>query len=186
MANYTTNYNLEMPEQNDFYNVDVQNENMKKIDQAIKEAGNNPELEGNVAGLVEKIGTTTDVGGSSSAGSTMAKLNALLKTIGNSDTALADLIVGLSNRGVVKSIQYGRFFYTETDSRYTITISKINVKKSFVILNGGIPLRYSDEAMNVPFHLMTLNTDSIVIYFDKPSSFVASSAYGSYQVIELY
>lgn len=186
MTTYTENYNLEMPDQNDFYNIDVQNQNMQKIDTALAAAGNNPELEGNVAGLVEKIGTTTDVGGSNTTGSVMGKLNALLKTMGSSDTSLAELILSLSNRGVVKSIQYGRFFYTETDSRYTITISKINVEKSFVILNGGIPLRYSDEAMNVPFHLMTLNTDSIVIYFDKPSSFVASSAYGSYQVIELY
>lgn len=75
MATYTENYNLEMPDQNDFYNIDVQNQNMQKIDTALAAAGNNPELEGNVAGLVEKIGTTTDVGGSNTTGSVMGKLN---------------------------------------------------------------------------------------------------------------
>lgn len=41
MANYTTNYNLEMPEQNEFYNVDVQNQNMQKIDTALSEVFTN-------------------------------------------------------------------------------------------------------------------------------------------------
>ena len=41
MANYTTNYNLEMPDQNDFYNIDVQNQNMQKIDIALSEVFTN-------------------------------------------------------------------------------------------------------------------------------------------------
>ena len=41
MANYTTNYNLEMPEKNEFYNVDVQNQNMQKIDTALSEVFTN-------------------------------------------------------------------------------------------------------------------------------------------------
>lgn len=138
MATYTENYNLEMPDQNDFYNIDVQNQNMQKIDTALAAAGNNPELEGNVAGLVEKIGTTTDVGGSSSAGSTMAKLNALLKTIGNSDTALADLIVGLSNKGMIKSIQSGVVTIgSESSATRTITINNVNTLKSLAFVSGG-------------------------------------------------
>ena len=37
MANYTSNYNLEKPLQDDFYNVEVQNSNMDKIDVALNE-----------------------------------------------------------------------------------------------------------------------------------------------------
>ena len=36
MAEYTTNYNLVKPAQEDFYNVDDQNRNMDKIDAALK------------------------------------------------------------------------------------------------------------------------------------------------------
>lgn len=38
---YTENYNLEMPDQNDFYNIDVQNQNMQKIDTALAEVFTN-------------------------------------------------------------------------------------------------------------------------------------------------
>lgn len=38
MAEFTTNYNLEKPAQNEFYNVEVQNQNMDKIDQGITAA----------------------------------------------------------------------------------------------------------------------------------------------------
>lgn len=38
MADFTTNYNLEKPAQNEFYNVEVQNQNMDKIDAAIAQA----------------------------------------------------------------------------------------------------------------------------------------------------
>ena len=35
MANYTKNFNLEKPAQEDFYNVEVQNRNMDKIDEEL-------------------------------------------------------------------------------------------------------------------------------------------------------
>ncbi len=35
MADFTANYNLEKPAQSDFYNVEVQNKNMDKIDAAL-------------------------------------------------------------------------------------------------------------------------------------------------------
>ena len=37
MPNYTPNYNLEQPFQEEYYNVDVQNQNMEKIDAALRE-----------------------------------------------------------------------------------------------------------------------------------------------------
>ena len=138
MTTYTENYNLEMPDQNEFYNVDVQNQNMQKIDTAIKEAGNNEELEGNVAGLVEKIGTTTDVGGSTTTGSSMAKLNALLKTVGNSDTSLSDLIASLINKSMVKSVQSGVVtIASSSSSTKTVTINSVDTLKSLAFVSGG-------------------------------------------------
>lgn len=41
MTTYTENYNLGMPDQNDFYNIDVQNQNMQKIDTALAEVFTN-------------------------------------------------------------------------------------------------------------------------------------------------
>lgn len=38
MAEFTTNYNLEKPTQNEYYNIEVQNQNMEKIDEGIAEA----------------------------------------------------------------------------------------------------------------------------------------------------
>ena len=35
MPDYTPNYNLEQPFQEEYYNVDVQNQNMEKIDAAL-------------------------------------------------------------------------------------------------------------------------------------------------------
>lgn len=36
MSTFTKNYNLEKPAQNDFYDIDVQNKNMDKIDSALR------------------------------------------------------------------------------------------------------------------------------------------------------
>ncbi len=38
MAEFTALYNLEKPAQNEFYNVEVQNQNMDKIDAGLAEA----------------------------------------------------------------------------------------------------------------------------------------------------
>ena len=103
MATYTENYNLEMPDQNDFYNIDVQNQNMQKIDTALAAAGNNPELEGNVAGLVEKVGTTTDVGGSDTTGSVMGKLNNIITSSGGISETLKNGVNILQRMAVFTS-----------------------------------------------------------------------------------
>lgn len=110
MATQTTNFNLTKPEVNDYVDVSILANNFDLIDTAIFEAGNNEVLEGSVAGLVEKIGTTTDVGGSNTAGSVMGKLNALL------------------GMGAVKSVQRGT-----TTGATTVTIAAVDMAKSIVI-----------------------------------------------------
>ena len=81
MATQTTNFNLTKPEVNDYVDASVLANNFDLIDTAIFEAGNNPELEGNVAGLVEKIGNTTDAGGSNTTGSVMGKVNHVINSL---------------------------------------------------------------------------------------------------------
>lgn len=138
MATQTTNFNLTKPEVNDYVDVSVLANNFDLIDTAIFEAGNNEVLEGNVAGLVEKIGTTTDVGGSTTTGSSMAKLNALLKTLGNSDTSLSDLIASLINKSMVKSVQSGVVtIASSSSSTKTVTINSVDTLKSLAFVSGG-------------------------------------------------
>lgn len=67
----TTNYSLNMPSQEDFYNIDDINENMETIDAVMYE------LEQGTSGVAEKIGSSDDAGGSETAGTVMAKLNAV-------------------------------------------------------------------------------------------------------------
>ena len=119
MAEFTPNFNLKKPNEYEFYNIDDFNENMDIIDQKLKEAGQNEQLQSDVTeiktdigspsdisssptifgklaeiketlttkfieiiskitGIDSKIGTTTDTGGTSSAGGIFAKLNKLL------------------------------------------------------------------------------------------------------------
>ncbi|WMI82038.1 glycine-rich domain-containing protein [Anaerotignum sp. MB30-C6] len=78
MAEFTGNFKLEKPAQNEFYNVEVQNQNMDKIDAALAEAGNDPQLEVDVAEIKARIGTTVDTGGSETGGTIFAKLNKVI------------------------------------------------------------------------------------------------------------
>lgn len=188
MATQTTNFNLTKPEVNDYVDASVLANNFDLIDTAIFEAGNNPELEGNVAGLVEKIGNTTDVGGSDTTGSAMAKLNALLKTMGSSNTSLADLIISLSNRGMVKSVQRGTAAIISGTTK-AITISAVNINKSVVVLNGARKFSSSGGTTNIfPFYLSSLASTSITIKTEEMSgaNITAGTEYCSWQVIEFY
>jgi len=71
----TENYNLNLPDADDFYNIEDINENMETIDAAMYS------LEENIGQTAEKVGTTTDTGGSATAGTAMAKLNALITSL---------------------------------------------------------------------------------------------------------
>lgn len=173
MANYTTNYNLEMPEQNDFYNVDVQNENMKKIDQAIKEAGNNEVLEGNVAGLVEKIGTTTDVGGSNTAGSVMGKLNTVINQNAREVSLTGEGATVYENEPehtVTATFEVLAKFIAPVTGLYKITGVVSNPGTNFVQLRVGKPI-----ANNVTFKA----TEDSTTYFNNASMSYPATVVGA-------
>ncbi|WMI81608.1 hypothetical protein [Anaerotignum sp. MB30-C6] len=121
MAEFTNNYNLEKPAQNEFYNVDVQNQNMDKIDAALATAGKNPQLEADVAEIKAEVGNTNDTGATETTGTMMAKLNALL------------------GRSVIKSIQRGKFGTPDPPVvSKTINIATVNPYKCIVLLNNFI------------------------------------------------
>ena len=106
MATYTENYNLAMPEEADFYNVGVFNENFEAIDTVMAET------ESGINEVNDKIGTTDD----KETGSVFGKLNALQNIIGN----------GFS---IIKSIQH----FTTRESK-TFNIQTVNPDKCIVIL----------------------------------------------------
>lgn len=66
MANYTENYNLKKPDQDDFYNVEDQNENMDKIDAELKtlaDSMDGSDVVNAVSEVSTKIGENTDTAG---------------------------------------------------------------------------------------------------------------------------
>lgn len=174
MANYTTNYNLEMPEQNDFYNVDVQNENMKKIDQAIKEAGNNEVLEGNVAEIVNVVNTIdTKIGTSSK--SVFDSIASVLTAVQVVNTSVG--------KGFIKNIQKGTFFISGSDSNKEITLSGFtNSNKMIAYVDGGATQTGSANVARfaVPY-VYNLTTSVLTI---KPNASINESMSGSYFVVE--
>ena len=174
MANYTTNYNLERPEQNDFYNVDVQNQNMQKIDQAIKEAGNNEELEGNVAEIVNVVNTIdTKIGTSSK--SVFDSIASVLTAVQVVNTSVG--------KGFIKNIQKGTFFISGSDSNKEITLSGFtNSNKMIAYVDGGATQTGSSNVARfaVPY-VYNLTTSALTI---KPNASINESMSGSYFVVE--
>lgn len=84
MSTTTENYGLKKPEQEDFYNIDDFNENadiidtqLKTLSDEVKKAAQNDE----VTQVNQKVGSTADSGGSSTAGSVFAKLNKVISDI---------------------------------------------------------------------------------------------------------
>ena len=84
MAEYTENYNLKKPAQEDFYNVDDFNNNTDIIDSQLKTLSDglgSAAQESTVSEIDTKIGETGNTGGSTTAGSVFAKLNKIISDL---------------------------------------------------------------------------------------------------------
>lgn len=84
MAEYTENYNLKKPAQEDFYNVDDFNNNADIIDSQLKTLSDglgSAAQESTVSEIDTKIGETGNTGGSTTAGSVFAKLNKIISDL---------------------------------------------------------------------------------------------------------
>lgn len=79
MSDTTQNLGLTLPDENDFYSVGVTNSNMNIIDNAFGNISQDVAQQSSLQSLISTVGSTSDTGGTSSTGTSMAKLNTLLK-----------------------------------------------------------------------------------------------------------
>lgn len=117
-----------------------------------------------VQGVLDRIGTTKDTGGTPTAGTAMGKLNAILN------------VVKSGVMPTVKSVQYGVCTLgTAGPKEETITISPINANKSIVILDAAHPNTSGKQGCR----LIELSATSLKIYLAYAGSF-------SWQIVEFY
>ena len=202
---YTTNYNLKKPESNDTANINDLNENMDIIDEKLKEAIQNEQLQGDVTeikGTTEEIktsvGSSVDLSSSptlfgrlaeiketltSKFSEVVSKITGVDEKIGISGDSGTDTVFGLlktlSNKGAIKGVQVG---YTTNinDKNTSIPISTINPDKSIVLINGWG--RDSSSSYNYhPMYLIEVKNNSFTVRCDfRYDTFL------SWQVIEFY
>lgn len=99
--------------------------------------------------VAKKIGSTGDTGGSTTTGTVMGKVNAILAVLKN------------GGMPVVKSIQYGNFNAGSASwEEKTIAISPVNADKSIVILNAAHPNSSGKQGCM----LKALSATSLVVY----------------------
>lgn len=118
------------------------------------------------AELVKLIGRAADTGGSQTAGTVMAKENAILEALKNGSVP------------TVKSVQRSTLY--TSDSYKTITISKVNPLKTIVLVNGGISFSGGGNA-GMPVYVGGLTETSVTIYAPANGGITASI-----QVVEFY
>ena len=155
----TTNYGFNLPDGEDFYNIEDFNENMEKIDTLMFESELAiSDMSSNITGL---IGKTNDSVGTTSSGTVMGKLN---KIISNSSSTTSSVI-----RKITKGV-------SESE---TVTVSLTNASKCFVILNCNVGVSGSSQALGDCVHLVSLTSTKMTVSCDH--------SYGySYQIIEFY
>lgn len=163
MANYTENYNLIMPAQEDYYNVQEFNDNMEAIDTGMAE------LEAEVSGLGAKLDELSE------------KLAALDGKIGTQeDTAGTDTLYGLlkNNRQVFKS--WNRYTYSNVDptTNAEIPIQEVDASRCIVLVE-----RTCNSYNLLKRYNYTLENTRICISHDSASSGYLRLAF---TVIELY
>ena len=157
-----------------------------------------------VASVNSNIGGTDDTGGSSSEGTSMAKLNYLIEslknvlnsTVGTTGLKTLDKIIEekvnsavssiTANGGVkvVKSVQRGVYTieYASVDNN-EITINSITPSKSLVLLQGDPGINdEADRGSNMPF-VQSLTSTSITIGFSNTPK---RNLDVGWQVIEFY
>ena len=158
--------------------TDWTNTRAGKIDTISTNVSNlNTRLTSTRAGYLDKLanfGATGDTGGTATAGTAMAKLNALLSKVSGG--------VG------IKSVQKGTFVEeldSETAKSNRINISTVNPQKTFVIVNGGVSSGYSSSSSAVRGYVGKV-TSTYFIYYSGRASVTIGKGTVSYQVVEFY
>lgn len=171
MANYTENYNLIMPAQEDYYDVQEFNDNMEAIDTGMAE------LDAEVSGLGTKL-DALDTKVTTLSG----KINALDAKIGTqNDAAGTNTLYGLlkNNTPVFKS--WNRYTYingTDVNASVAIPITPVDASRSFVIVE-----RLRDRYDWLTHYDFTLEDTQINLEHEQA---VTGYLHLAFTVIELY
>ena len=124
MAQNTEHYNLVKPDYTDPADVSQLNDNMDTIDGILWQlanAGADDELLAKVQEILDKIGETDDTGGSTVAGTVMAKLNDVID-MSESDSTKMDTIIQLLGSGVQEWKEPGSYQF-----QIPTTITKLKI-----------------------------------------------------------
>ncbi len=145
MAQNTEHYNLVKPDYTDPADVSQLNDNMDTIDGILWQlanAGADDELLAKVQEILDKIGETDDTGGSTVAGTVMAKLNNIQANTDGLDDNLAYLNSTIDSSNPVPidvlmtQLLYGTVFEYSSPGNYTLLIPA-NVNQIKVTACGG-------------------------------------------------
>lgn len=140
MAEYTENFNLKKPGQNDYYNIEDFNDNtdiidaeLKKLNDAIKNldvdnviAAINEIFQALAAHKADNVAHGTATQAEAQAGTSNTKYMTPLRT--------KEAIQALATNGAIKSVQRGRAELRDGDTVINITISPVNTSKTMVNL----------------------------------------------------
>ena len=97
MPNYTTNYNLTKPLGSELYSIDVQNDNMDKIDAGLKS------VEGSFSDSINQLN------------SSISSLQSSVTSLDNADSTLNTRVTRVEN------VNYGRNFIVDTKNGFQFT-----------------------------------------------------------------
>ena len=105
------------------------------------------------ATIIDNIGATGNTGGSATAGTVMAKLNAIITKLNSSSSG---------SSSAIKSIQHGHV--KNGFSTGTATINAVNVNKSVLIINGyyNTYARFGSSGDEFPTYYATLTNSTTV------------------------
>ena len=164
--------------------------------------------ETSVQEIIANIGNTDDTGGSSSEGTSMAKLNYLiesLKTILNSTTGTAGLktldkiieekvnaaVSTITSNGgikVVKSVQRGVVEFSRSGGSKTVSISSVDTSKAIVLINNETLAYFYESSSHTTYGaiLESMTNTSIILSSNRISGFNDFGGSASWQVIEFY
>ena len=176
-ATYTKKYRLVKPDDKDFYDVGHINGNMDIIDDTLSELEKRATtLDNTVGNISNLIGKTTDRGSTSTTGSVMAKLNALLDKVTSTQIG-------------IKSVQRGTFVEDpvepEVETPITIKIATVNPSKTFMIITGGNSAGYAGSPSASRGYVSSLEATSFTYVTGKARSIIRDIKIG-YQVVEFY
>ena len=190
MAEFTPNFNLKKPDETDFFNIEDFNGNMDILDEKLKEAIQNEQLQGDVTeikGTTEEIKTSVGSSGDLSSSPTLfgrlaeiketltskfsevvSKITGVDEKIGTSGQNNNTTLFGLLNRGMVMSVQSGtigsEIQLTEVDREFDSTYYK---EFTISTVNVNKSLLFVDSETTSDDHRITgkiLNNSTIRIY----------------------